>query len=138
MKQNDNLIEELNEIRDTLARGSVELLDFDRLNGLLEGSREDIIDSVRREKELRELKESLRDRIAGMLKANLACRFKERDADLAVRLSDDPDAFTAGELISMYRRTSAAFRDNFPSTFKYISASDGRFSSDRSWSDYKI
>jgi len=117
---------------------SVELIDFDALHEQLRESLKNRESVSAITSELEELKEEYRRRILGMLKANLACRDNDEESDLAVRLTSGEECFSSGQLIGMYHRTACRFRNNFPSTFRYVAFNNHRRRDNRSWSDYKI
>lgn len=117
---------------------AVETLDFDSLATLLKNIKEVLGDLNNIRVERNRLREDLISRIAGMVKANLACRHSDDDADLAVRLADSPEEFSAEELIKLYGRTAARFRDNFPASFKYLIPSRTYPGRPEDWQDFKI
>ena len=73
-----------------------------------------------------------------MVKANLACRENERDAELAVKLSDDISGTSAEELVGMYGRVAARFRTNFPASFRYLTIPSPLAVSRNNWNEHKI
>mgnify|MGYP001256757699 CR=1 FL=1 len=128
---------QIEEIARRLDDEAFETIDFDALRltlgAIVQGG-----DSQRRNTaELTCLKEDYRDRILGMLRANLVCRKNEEDADLACRLSGALDNITAAELIKMYGRTVRRFRENFPASFRYLTFPDKKVGR-RDWSEHKI
>ncbi len=121
-----------------LADEAVEKIDFDELIDILGAVRDNINQEQKTAKELEYLKEEYRNRIVGMVKANLACRENERDAELAVKLSDDISGTSAEELVGMYGRVAARFRTNFPASFRYLTIPSPLAVSRNNWNEHKI
>jgi hypothetical protein len=136
----DNLnYEQIEEFRRRIDDEAMETIDFDAV-GLALG---EIVQSGRAERrvtaELTRLKEEYRDRILGMLRANLACRRDAEEAELACRLSGEGalENITAEEWIKLYGQTVRRFRDNFPASFRYLTF-PGKKTGRRDWSEHKI
>ena len=121
-----------------LANETLEQIDFDELIDILGAVRERVNKEPQTAKELEYLKEEYRNRIVGMVKANLACRANERDTDLAVKLSDDISGISAEELVGMYSRTAARFRTNFPASFRYLTMPSSQSAYRNNWKEHKI
>ncbi len=121
-----------------LADEAVELIDFDELIEILGAVRNCINQDHKIALELDYLKEEYRSRILGMVKANLVCRENERDADLAVKLTENISEISAEELVGIYSRTAARFRTNFPASFRYLTISSGSELNRRNWNEHKI
>lgn len=138
MNESSNIAAGLAETAKLLADESVASIDFDRLIELLHECRDRLKSANDLHHELETLRADYRTRIIGMLKANLACRDDEEESLLAVRLTSNENNIAAEELISLYRKTAARFRENFPSTFKYISSKGDSRSVRKDWSDFKI
>lgn len=138
MKDRNSPIEEIDSTITTLAAGSVEKIDFDRIVELLRDSRETLDEREVIRSELSEIKADYRARIIGLLKANLACRENDEERELAIRLTDDTIEMSAGELMLHYRRISSRFRKNFPATFRNLSFVNNDRAGHRDWRDYKI
>ncbi|RKX20239.1 MAG: hypothetical protein DRP51_06040 [Candidatus Zixiibacteriota bacterium] len=121
-----------------LADESIEKIDFDELINILGAVRENIDQEQKTVRELEYLKEEYRNRIIGMVKANLACRENERDTELAVRLSDDISGISAEELVGIYGRAAARFRANFPASFRYLAIPSPHTANQKNWNEHKI
>ena len=117
---------------------AVEKIDFDELIRILGAVRANVNLEQKTAKEFEYLKEEYRNRILGMVKANLACRQNERDADLAVKLSDDISGISAEELVGMYGRVAARFRTNFPASFRYLTMPSSPALNGKNWNEFKI
>lgn len=124
-------------VRSNLDRGAVELIDFDKLSGLLMSIETVNTGAEKRAEELRLIKDDYRLRIAGMLKAMTVCRSEDDDLEILSRLSGPIDSVHAEELIKMYRRTAARFRDRFPASFKYTGISS-KPAPNGDWMEHKI
>ena len=123
--------------RNNLERGAIELIDFDKLSGLLMSIERGNTGAEKHTEELHLIKDDYRLRIMGMLKAMTVCRPEEDDLEIISRLSGPIEAIHAGELIKMYRKTAARFRDRFPASFKYTGISS-KPASNGNWMEHKI
>lgn len=121
-----------------LADEALEQIDFDQLIDILGAVRDSVNQEPETAKELEYLKEEYRNRIVGMVKANLACRINERDTDLAVKLSDDISGISAEELVRMYGKVAARFRTNFPASFRYLTMPSSQSAYRKNWKEHKI
>ncbi len=121
-----------------LSDEAIEKIDFDELIEILGAVRDNVNLEQKTVSEFEYLKKEYRNRILGMVKANLACRQNERDADLAVKLSDDISGISAEELVGMYRRVAARFRTNFPASFRYLTIPSSLTVSNKNWNEHKI
>lgn len=121
-----------------LADEAVEKIDFDELIDILGAVGDNINQEQKTARELEYLKEEYRNRIIGMVKANLACRENERDTELAVKLSDDISGISAEELVGMYGRVAARFRTNFPASFRYLTIPSPHAVNRKNWNEHKI
>ncbi|MCP4703137.1 MAG: hypothetical protein GY865_00885 [candidate division Zixibacteria bacterium] len=121
-----------------LSDEKLEQINFDELIEVLGAVKDNVNQEQETATELEYLKEEYRNRIIGMVKANLACRQNERDADLAVKLSDDISEISAEELVGMYGRTAARFRTNFPASFRYLTIPSSQFNGRKNWNEHKI
>lgn len=137
MKKRNENNNPVSTICESLENDSVELIDFDTLKMV-------VIDlqavQGRHEETARELiyiKEEYRSRIIGMLKAVIACRPDESDAEILTNLSGDINDIKAGELVKLYGRTAARFRTSFPASFKHLTYPTGS-SNQKNWSEHKI
>ncbi len=115
---------------------SLELIDFDQLGQAIDKVQMVTAQSAIIEKELQIIKGDYRRRIVGMLKANMVSRHDEEQACLAARLLSDED-IGAEELVYLYRRTAARFRDNFPASFDYVRIKGNR-KAKNDWMEHKI
>lgn len=116
----------------------LERINFDELIDILGAVKDRVNQAQQKSKELTYLKEEYRNRIIGMVKANLACRQNQRDTDLAVQLSDDISEISAEELVGMYGRVAARFRTNFPASFRYLTIPSSQLAHRRNWNEHKI
>ncbi|SYZ72428.1 hypothetical protein TRIP_C20543 [Candidatus Zixiibacteriota bacterium] len=116
---------------------AMEAINFDDIRAVLENSVQDLKGLSQIAAELACLKEEYRARIAGMLRANLASRKDEDDAELLCRVSDSFEGIEAEELVRLYDRTVRRFRENFPASFKYLAHGAER-GARRDWSEHKI
>jgi len=116
---------------------SIELIDFDNLRTVLGDMRKTCDAHEKISAELAFIKGEYRNRIAGMLKAVMTCRHNEGDMQILSDLSGDVKDIDAGELVKLYGRVAARFRDSFPASFRYMTYPD-RFGSQKDWSQHKI
>lgn len=120
-----------------IAGESIELIDFDKLENVLVFLC-DFLDKYKNlQAELDTIKADYRNRILGMLKANLACRPDHDETEWTALLSDDTSQVSCGELIKLYRKASARFRDNFPASFRYITSGESNHLKNN-WEYHKI
>ena len=138
MAVNKTYKNKIESIRQSLLDESTELIDFDELSELLADSCNRLENEKKIKKELEILKDDYRNRIIGMVKANLACRINARDQLLATRLADDSTEISSEELISTYGKVAARFRSNFPASFRYLTIPSKSFIPDRNWQEHKI
>jgi hypothetical protein len=120
-----------------LKEESPELIDFDALGDLLTQVQDTAEKYNQAIAELAKIKGHYRDRIVGMLKANIVCRRDEGDMELAAKLSGEPDEVGSDELIRLYGKVAARFRSNFPASYKYLTYSS-RAGRQRDWREHKI
>lgn len=137
MKEMNLSPEDVEAICRNLETESVELIDFDSLRKALEETARLYADFSEYLSELEMLKGEYRNRILGMLKANVALKEDVGDLEIIARLSDNLSDISSEELIKAYCKTAARFRDNFPASFKYLTYSN-KSSGKRSWAEYKI
>ena len=137
MMENENIVNQLDNYRNLLGDESLEMIDFDAMKSAIKEAGKRISELSPEHNELMILKEDYLNRIFGMLKANIICRKSDEDADTAVRLTEHGMAVPSGELISLYRKTAAVFRQNFSSTFSYLDFGQ-KPSRQETWRDYKI
>lgn len=130
-------IDDIKSICENLKAESVELIDFDELSEILGEVQHLLGDHRKLVREINMLKEDFRNRIIGMLKANLASRDDIEDKKLIEKLSGDISEIKAKELIDVYSRTAARFRSNFPSSFRYLRISHD-IDSKMNWREHKI
>ncbi len=130
-------IDDIKAICENLKAESVESINFDELSEML-GEVQQLLDGHRKlTREINLLKEDYRNRIVGMLKANLACREDIEDNQLIGKLTGNVSEIKAKDLIDIYSRTAARFRTNFPSSFKYLRTARG-IDSKMNWREHKI
>ncbi len=130
--------EMLDTVRQSLASESVEKIDFDALIEILEAVGIIFDTHQKTELELEFIKNDYRNRIIGMLRANLACRANEHDTELAVYLAGDLSNISGEELVTMYGRVASRFRTNFPTSFKYLTITPPSFVAENKWKEHKI
>lgn len=121
-----------------LAAESIETIDFDELLETLSAVKNRLNRQGLLERELDRLKDEYRNRIVGMLKANLACRDSSEERELAITLSGELSDLTAAELVKIYERVAARFRSNFPASFRYVAMPTDSNSPGRNWIEHKI
>ncbi len=117
--------------------GKLELIDFDQLYFDLQELNLQRMDHQLDSYELDALKKEYASRIIGMLKANLATRPNDNEERLAVHLSGDLTKISSLELIGYYKKAASRFRDNFPSSFRYVGYS-GATVNRKNWNEHKI
>jgi len=105
------------ELADSLSDDRISLIDFDRLRQWLI----EIVPVLNEVHHLHEEKELMRrdyiGRIAGMTKAIAAVNRHPDGGESALAYLETLPSLSAGELIEQYRKTSARFRDAFPTSF---------------------
>lgn len=119
-----------------LKSDTLEMIDFDALAISLDDMRRMICDSPALRVELALMKKDYRDRILGMLKAMLACRHDDSDAETAALLAGVTQEWNAAQLIALYARTAARFRTCFPGSFTYARAQYEN--GINSWQEHKL
>lgn len=138
MNPRESLKTEIAQLLANLKSEAVEMIDFDRVTGLLESLQELLPEHEIIAADLARLKQDYRRRIVGMLKAVMAGRAKDGDAELATSLIDDNHPFGGRELIELYRKISARFRDCFPASFKYLAGQSGLTHRGKNWAEHKL
>jgi len=121
----------------SLDDNSVELIDFDNLKRMLRDMQVTREAHKKISDELSFIKREYRNRILGMMKAVMACRRRESDAQLLTHLSDNIEEIQSDELVSLYARVAARFRDVFPASFRYLTYPN-RAANQKDWSEHKI
>ncbi len=121
----------------SLDDSTVELIDFDNLRHVLRTMQLRNEEQEKISSELSFIKNEYRNRIIGMMKAVMACRHRGKDAEMLSQLSGDIENIKAGELVSLYGRVAARFRDSFPTSFKYLTY-PARSGNKKDWSEHKI
>nr|MBN2276859.1 hypothetical protein [candidate division Zixibacteria bacterium] len=137
MNKNILDLQTLNAILTCLDDESIEEINFDDLRNVLDKTGAVGDECTRLASELNLIKEEYRNRVVGILRANMACRPNDDDAALVHRLNDNLETVPVSELIKLYSRSAARFRDNFPSSFKYLGFAR-RAGSIENWMDHKI
>ncbi|MEW5993950.1 MAG: hypothetical protein AB1744_06095 [Candidatus Zixiibacteriota bacterium] len=104
-------------LRASLCDEKLPLIDFDRLKAWLTEVAP-LFDNVHRlQQELAVLRQDYVARIGGMTKAVAAVNRHPAEWEAAVARIEELPSLTAGELVDEYRKTSARFRDAFPTSF---------------------
>jgi hypothetical protein len=124
-------------IIESLDDNAVELIDFDNLRNMLGEMLAVCDERAKISSELSFIKSEYRDRIIGMMKAVTAVRRRESDAEILSRLSGNIEDTPADELVTLYGRVAARFRDSFPTSFKYL-AHPACSGNKKDWSAHKI
>lgn len=120
MEKDDEGLLYLAEVHNALADEAVSEIDFDRLRTCL-GELGAILPTLYGYREEAALfREDLKSRIAGMLKAVAIAERGKSSLDEAMSAIDHLSEKSAAELIGLYRRTQARFRDTFPAGFGMI------------------
>lgn len=115
MEKDNSDLGYIDDVCTALSAESIEEIDFDRLRRWLSELGAVLPTLYAAREEARLLREDLNIRISGMLKAIvIADRGKSISEDSLEILNHLPDK-SAAELIGLYRRTQARFRDTFPS-----------------------
>ena len=120
MEKNESELAYLADIREALAAEAVTMIDFDRLKIWLDQLAADLPILHRDRDEAKILREDYQNRIGGMLKAIAVAERGRPALGEALEIIDHLPARSATELIDCYRRTSARFRDTFPTSFGLI------------------
>lgn len=110
---------------DCLDADGMSLIDFDELRDWIEQQlgRNEASETV--EAELNCLRDDYQKRIAGMIKAIAVADRKGDRYESALQLIEDLPSMTSAELTDCYRRTSARFRDMFPTSLgQYLTRSN--------------
>lgn len=138
MNAKASLKSEIEKLLENLKNEAVELIDFDRAIEVLGQIKMALNEHNSATEELSVLKQDYRRRIVGMLKAVMAGRAKESDAELAAALAEDDCTIESTDLIALYRKVSARFRDSFPASFKYVTGLRSSASRRNGWMDHKL
>jgi hypothetical protein len=118
-RDNNDLIY-IGELCAALTAESVTEIDFDRLRLWLAELRATLPSFYLAREEALVLREDLKGRIGGMLKAIAIAERGKSAVDDALDIIDHLPDRSATELIGLYRRTQARFRDTFPAGFGMI------------------
>jgi hypothetical protein len=110
----------INQLHSALAAEAVTTIDFDRLRLWLENLGAALPVLFRAREEATVLREDYQNRIAGMLKAIVVAERGRPSLDDSLDMIERLPRRSATELIECYRRTSARFRDTFPTSFGLI------------------
>ncbi len=138
MNSTDTLKNEIVHLLKNLKSETIEAIDFDRVGEILEGLQSMLCRYDKVVSELEHLKRDYRRRITGMLKAVMAGRTRDGDAELAAALADDNHVFDGAELTELHKKISARFRDCFPASFKYATGWAGVSYCRKNWMDHKL
>jgi hypothetical protein len=120
VERNESELAYLADIREALTAEAVSMIDFDRLRIWLDQLAVDLPILHRDRDEATVLREDYQNRIGGMLKAIAVAERGRPALGDALEIIDNLPARSATELIDCYRRTSARFRDTFPTSFGLI------------------
>jgi hypothetical protein len=105
------------ELADTLAGEHLSVIDFDRLQQWLLDVTPVLKEIDRCRADVALLRQDYIGRIAGMAKAIAAVNRHPDGWERALAYCETLPSLSTGELIEQYRKTSARFRDAFPTSF---------------------
>ena len=131
MERDDNDLAYIAELCTALAAESVALLDFDRLRLWLSELGAALPSLYAAREEAAQLREDFHGRISGMLKAIAIAEKGKSAVDDALEIIDHLPDKSATELIGLYRRTQARFRDTFPAGYGMIIPRRAPFQNER-------
>lgn len=120
MERDNNDLIYIGELCAALTAESVTEIDFDRLRLWLTELGAALPSLYYAREEASVLRDDLKGRIGGMLKAIAIAERGKSAVDDALDMIDHLPDKSATELIGLYRRTQARFRDTFPSGFGMI------------------
>ena len=125
------------ELRETLTGDKLSVIDFDGLISRL-GQIGEALDlaAIDRE-ELSMLRNDYQSRIGGMLKAVAAVDRKGNGLHSALSTVEALPGMTVSQLIECYRRSSARFRDSFPTSFGLLSSDPTIPGQSKQFGDFK-
>ncbi len=117
MERNETLSGQARAFRDKLSAERMDEIDFDRLAAWL-SELAPVLNEVEKSAEnLAALRQDYEGRIVGMVKAMAAVDRSGRGYDDAIVSLETLPQLSGEELVACYRRTSARFRDMFPTSF---------------------
>ncbi|MEW6050835.1 MAG: hypothetical protein AB1644_07220 [Candidatus Zixiibacteriota bacterium] len=125
------------ELREALTEDRLSYIDFDQLRSWLEQLGPVLDRIMASDEELRLLRQDYQGRIAGMLKAIAAADRKQSGLQSVLREAETLADLTSAQLIECYRRTSARFRDCFPTSFGLLIASATPTGREKRYAEYK-
>jgi hypothetical protein len=105
------------ELVESLTGDNVSLIDFDRMRSWLLETASTLDEIVKLKEEVELLRQDYIGRIAGMTKAITAVNRNPDGWESALAYLETLPSLSAGALIEQYRKTSARFRDAFPTSF---------------------
>lgn len=117
MERNDTLSEQARAFQELLAAERTEEIDFDRLTAWLREIVPVLSDAQKSTETLAPLRQDYEGRIIGMVKAMAAVDRSGRGYEEAIASLEALPQLSGEELVVCYRRTSARFRDMFPTSF---------------------
>ena len=138
MNARGSLKSEIEQLLESLKDEAIELIDFDRAIEVLGQIQTALNEHNHATEELSVLKQDYRRRLVGMLKAVMVSRADERDTELAAALADEDCTIGSTDMIALYKKISARFRDSFPASFKYVMGLQGSASRRNGWMDHKL
>jgi hypothetical protein len=101
----------------SLSETGMPLIDFDQLKKWIDRQDRLTRQSEETQRDWLCLREDYCRRLAGMLKAMAAVDRRHNTGAEALELIDSLEKLTGEELVACYRRTTARFRDTFPTSF---------------------
>jgi hypothetical protein len=104
----------LTELGELVTEHNLSRLDFDELRQWLTQAADLLTRGDSTAHDLQLMRDDYQARIAGMLKAVAAAERNQRNLESLADLISALDTLTVDDLLRTYRRTSAIFRDRFP------------------------
>ncbi|MFQ5499817.1 MAG: hypothetical protein ACE5FH_09105 [Candidatus Zixiibacteriota bacterium] len=104
-------------LRESLSEANLATVDFDRLLGWLDTIALQIPKIENVSQDLNILRNDYISRIGGMIKSIAAADRRRESWQEAIEAVESLQQFSAAKLVEQYRKTSARFRDTFPTSF---------------------
>ena len=117
MERNNTLSEQARAFQELLAAERTEEIDFDQLAAWLREMMPVLSDAQKCVNSLAPLRQDYEGRIIGMVKAMAAVDRSGQGYEEAITSLEALPQLSGEELVACYRRTSARFRDMFPTSF---------------------